>query len=125
MQFCRRSSNPERHPSLVIEAPPGAGRLLVCLRRCLNGERRSGCAGTAGLRHGWQHGELRGTGEEAGETVGYQVRFEESVARTRLRFVTRHSDRRLLSDPMLKGVDAVVLDEFMSGTWRATWRWRC
>jgi ATP-dependent helicase HrpB len=53
-------------------------------------------------------------GEEVGGTVGYQVRFEERVsARTRLRFVTEGIlTRRLLSDPELAGVDAVVLDEF-------------
>jgi len=53
-------------------------------------------------------------GEQPGETVGYQVRFEEAVGpRTRLRFVTEGIlTRRLLSDPSLKGVAAVVLDEF-------------
>ena len=53
-------------------------------------------------------------GEPVGETVGYQVRFEEAVGpRTRLRFVTEGIlSRRLLSDPHLKGVAAVVLDEF-------------
>ncbi len=53
-------------------------------------------------------------GESLGETVGFQVRFEEvSGPRTRLRFVTEGIlTRRFLSDPMLKGVGAVVLDEF-------------
>jgi ATP-dependent helicase HrpB len=53
-------------------------------------------------------------GEKLGETVGYQVRFEEAVGpKTRLRFVTEGVlTRRLLSDPELKGIDAVVLDEF-------------
>ena len=53
-------------------------------------------------------------GEQLGETVGYQVRFEEAVGpRTRLRFVTEGIlTRRLISDPYLKGVTAVVLDEF-------------
>jgi ATP-dependent helicase HrpB len=53
-------------------------------------------------------------GEQVGETVGYQVRFEEAIGpRTRLWFVTEGIlTRRLLSDPNLKGVDAVVLDEF-------------
>jgi ATP-dependent helicase HrpB len=53
-------------------------------------------------------------GEQPGETVGYQVRFEEAVGpRTRLRFVTEGVlTRRLLTDPCLKGVAAVVLDEF-------------
>ena len=52
--------------------------------------------------------------EEVGETVGYQVRFEEKTGpRTRLRFVTEGIlTRRLINDPTLKGVDAVVLDEF-------------
>ena len=53
-------------------------------------------------------------GEAVGETVGYQVRFEEAVGpRTRLRFVTEGVlVRRMLGDPELRGVDAVVLDEF-------------
>jgi ATP-dependent helicase HrpB len=53
-------------------------------------------------------------GERLGETVGYQVRFEEVASpRTRLRFLTEGIlTRRLISDPRLAGVDAVVLDEF-------------
>ena len=53
-------------------------------------------------------------GEQPGGTVGYQVRFEEAVsAKTRLCFVTEGIlVRRLLADPQLRGVDAVVLDEF-------------
>ncbi len=52
--------------------------------------------------------------EPLGETVGYQVRFEEVAGpRTRLRFLTEGIlTRRLISDPLLSGVDAVVLDEF-------------
>jgi ATP-dependent helicase HrpB len=52
-------------------------------------------------RRGWRNGWL-------------QVRFEESIGpRTRLRFVTEGIlTRRLLIDPTLKGVDAVILDEF-------------
>lgn len=53
-------------------------------------------------------------GEEVGGTVGYQVRFDEKVsAKTRLRFVTEGIFlRRLIADPALRGVGAVVLDEF-------------
>src|SRR6202008_1060914 len=53
-------------------------------------------------------------GERIGETIGYQVRFDEVAGpRTRLRFVTEGVlTRRLISDPYLKCVDAVVLDEF-------------
>jgi ATP-dependent helicase HrpB len=53
-------------------------------------------------------------GQRVGETVGYQVRFEEvASAATRLRFLTEGVlTRRLLADPQLKGVGCVVLDEF-------------
>jgi ATP-dependent helicase HrpB len=52
-------------------------------------------------------------GERLGERVGYQVRFEEVAGPlTRLRFVTEGLlARRLLSDPTLRGVSVVVLDE--------------
>jgi len=53
-------------------------------------------------------------GEAVGGTVGYQVRFEEAAGpSTRLRFLTEGVlTRRLLSDPELKRVSTVVLDEF-------------
>src|ERR1700749_3532284 len=53
-------------------------------------------------------------GEKIGETVGYQVRFDEVAGpRTRLRFVTEGVlTRRLISDEFLTGVGTVVLDEF-------------
>ncbi len=53
-------------------------------------------------------------GEAVGETVGYQFRFENvSSPRTRLRFLTEGMlMRRLLDQPELSGVSAVVLDEF-------------
>src|SRR5262249_30968951 len=53
-------------------------------------------------------------GERLGETVGYQVRFEEvSGPKTRLRYLTEGVLlRRLLREPELPAVGAVVLDEF-------------
>lgn len=53
-------------------------------------------------------------GERTGETVGFQVRFEEVAGpKTRLRFLTEGVlTRRMLSDPELRGVAVVVLDEF-------------
>jgi ATP-dependent helicase HrpB len=105
-----------RNPNLVIEAPPGAGkttRVPPALLGIVSGEvivlePRRIAARMAARRVAWE------LGEEAGETVGYQVRFEEvGGSRTRLRFVTEGVlTRRLLSDPCLKGVAAVVLDEF-------------
>jgi ATP-dependent helicase HrpB len=105
--------------SLVVEAPPGAGKTtrvpLALLEAGLaeQGEilvlqpRRL----PARLIASHIAGEL---GEAPGQTVGYTVRFEDvSGPRTRLRFITEGLlTRRLLSDPSLVGVSAVVLDEF-------------
>ena len=106
----------KRCPNLVIEAPPGAGkttRVPPALLEVVSGEvvvlePRRIAARLAARRIAWE------IGEQVGQTVGYQVRYEEAVGpRTRLRFVTEGVlTRRLLSDPGLKGVTAVVLDEF-------------
>jgi len=103
-------------PNLVIVAAPGAGkttRVPPALLGMVSGEvvvlePRRIAARLAARRVAWERDEA------VGETVGYQIRFEEAVGpRTRLRFVTEGIlTRRLLSDPLLKGVDAVVLDEF-------------
>ena len=105
-----------RHPNLVLEAAPGAGKTTrvpaALLDACPGGvlvlEPRRIAARMAARRVAQERGE------QAGETVGYQVRFEEVAGpRTRLRFVTEGIlTRRLLSDPLLAGVDTVVLDEF-------------
>ncbi|HET6215952.1 MAG TPA: ATP-dependent helicase HrpB [Acidobacteriaceae bacterium] len=106
----------KRSPNLVIEAPPGAGkttRVPPALLDIVSGEivvlePRRIAARLAARRVAWE------MGEQVGQTIGYQVRFEEAIsARTRVRFVTEGVlTRRLLSDPMLKSVAAVVLDEF-------------
>ncbi len=105
-----------RSPNLVIEAPPGAGKttrvppaLLDRVRgQVLVLEPRRLAARLAARRVAQE------LGEKPGETVGYQVRFEEVASqRTRIRFLTEGIlTRRLISDPLLSGVDAVVLDEF-------------
>jgi ATP-dependent helicase HrpB len=53
-------------------------------------------------------------GCKLGEEVGYQIRFENVVGpKTRIRFVTEAILlRQILQDPKLKGVGAVVFDEF-------------
>jgi ATP-dependent helicase HrpB len=105
-----------REKYLVIEAPPGAGKttripptlLPVAHGEIIVLEPRRLAARLAARRVA---AEL---GERLGETVGYQVRFENiSGPRTRLRFVTEGVlTRRLMSDPQLRGVDIVILDEF-------------
>jgi ATP-dependent helicase HrpB len=53
-------------------------------------------------------------GEALGQTVGYQVRMEgKSSTRTRILYVTEGILlRRMIGDPALRGVSAVVFDEF-------------
>ncbi len=103
-------------PNLVIEAPPGAGKttrvppalLGLFAGEILVLEPRRLAARLAARRVA---AEL---GERVGETAGYRVRFEDlTSARTRITFMTEGVlTRRLLSDPSLRGVAAVLLDEF-------------
>ncbi len=103
-------------PNLVIEAEPGAGkttRIPAALLEAVAGdvlvlEPRRIAARMAARRVSWE------LSEDLGQTVGYQVRFERiGGPKTRLHFLTEGVfTRRLLSDPELKGVDAVVLDEW-------------
>ena len=105
-----------RHsPNLVIEAAPGAGKttrvppaLLSLGGGVLVLEPRRIAARMAARRVASE------MGEGVGETVGYQVRFEEVAGpRTRLRFLTEGVlTSRLISDPELRGIGTVVLDEF-------------
>jgi ATP-dependent helicase HrpB len=107
-----------RHaPNLVVEAPPGAGKTTRVPSYLLDTsvaeeiwvlEPRRLAARMAARRVAEERGE------RLGATVGYQVRFDEVAGpRTRLRFVTEGIlTRRLLSDPALARVGAVVLDEF-------------
>ena len=102
--------------NLVLEAPPGAGKttrvppalLALSEREVLVLEPRRLAARLAARFVAAERGE------PVGATVGYQVRFEEVAGpRTRLRFLTEGVlTRRLLSDPTLTRVAAVVLDEF-------------
>src|SRR5581483_1229181 len=106
-------------PNLVIEAPPGAGKTTRIPPALLD-------TGIAGDGEVWVLEPRRlaarmsarrvaeERNEKPGETVGYQVRFDEvSGPRTRLRFLTEGVlTRRLLSDPRLKKAGVVILDEF-------------
>ena len=102
--------------NLILEAPPGAGKttrvppalLDLSEREVLVLEPRRLAARLAARFVAAERGE------PVGATVGYQVRFEEVAGpRTRLRFLTEGMlTRRLLSDPTLARVAAVVLDEF-------------
>jgi len=107
------------NPNLVLQADPGAGKTtrvppalleagLLGSGECWILEPRRLAARLAATRVA---DEL---GEALGQRAGYAVRFEQKVSRaTRLRFVTEGLLlRRLHGDPQLKGITAVVLDEF-------------
>ena len=102
--------------NLVIEAPPGAGKTTRVPPALLDLDPRGVLVLeprrlAARLAARFVAGER---GESVGQTVGYQVRFEEVAGpQTRLRFVTEGVlTRMLLSNPKLDGVASVVLDEF-------------
>ena len=103
--------------ALVLEAPPGAGkttRVPWAVQEWLGdaevlvAEPRRLAARMAARRVADEHGEV------LGERVGYSVRFEDvASARTRIRYATEGIVlRRLLADPELRSVSAVILDEF-------------
>jgi ATP-dependent helicase HrpB len=106
-------------PTLILEAPPGAGKTTRVPRALLD----AGFAGRGEIvvlepRRLAARMAARRVSEELGEnvggTVGYQVRFEDaSSARTRVRFLTEGVlGRKLVEAPDLEGVGVVVLDEF-------------
>src|SRR3954452_10615832 len=103
--------------AVVLEAPPGAGKTtrvpwamqsLIGDAEVLVAEPRRLAARMAAKRVADERGEV------LGERVGYSVRFEEvGSARTRIRYATEGIVlRRMLADPSLRGVGAVILDEF-------------
>lgn len=105
--------------SLVLEAPPGAGKTtLVPLalleepwlagKRILMLEPRRLAARAAALR---MAALLK---EPIGETVGYRTRLDSKVgSRTRIEVLTEGIlTRRLQFDPALEGVGLVIFDEF-------------
>lgn len=106
-------------PSLVLEAPPGAGKTTRVPWALVEG----GLLGSGQVivlqprRLATRLAAARVAeelGQRVGEAAGYQVRFEEvSGPKTRLLYLTEGVlARRLLSDPELRDVGAVILDEF-------------
>jgi len=108
-----------RHPRLVLEAPPGAGKttqvpLALLAADWLQGRkivmlepRRVAARAAAGFM-------AKQLGEAVGDTVGYRIRFENKVgAKTRIEVVTEGILTRMLQDdPLLEGVGALLFDEF-------------
>lgn len=106
-------------PNLVIVAPPGAGKTTRVPPALLDGglapngeivvlEPRRVAARAAARRLASERGV------KVGDEVGYRVRLDARAGpATRITFVTEGIlTRRLQRDPLLEGVDVVVLDEF-------------
>ncbi len=101
----------------VLIAPPGAGKTTAVAPALLAEE---WCAGeivvTSPRRVAARAAAERiaeNLGEQPGETVGYQTRMDSKVSsRTRIRFVTEAIlVNRLIGDPELPGVSAILFDE--------------
>ena len=108
-----------RSPNAVLVAPPGAGKTTrvppalldepwVEGRKILVLEPRRLAARAAARRIAQERGEA------IGDTVGFRVRLQSAVGpRTRIEFLTEGLfARRILADPGLEGVAAVLFDEF-------------
>ncbi|HZO24335.1 MAG TPA: DEAD/DEAH box helicase, partial [Steroidobacteraceae bacterium] len=107
------------HCSVVLQAPPGAGKSTVVPlalleqpwmlgKRIIMLEPRRLAARAVAQRMSWT---LR---EDIGRTVGYRMRMDTRVSsQTRIEVVTEGVLSRLLhADPALEGVGAVLFDEF-------------
>ncbi len=108
-----------RHPTLIISAPPGAGKTTRVPRALYHAgfadygdilvlEPRRLAARLASARVAEE------LGEHLGKTVGYTIRFENvGGPQTKIRFLTEGVlSRRIVQDPLLSGVSVVILDEF-------------
>lgn len=107
------------HPAVILNAPPGSGKTTavppalltapwLAGKKILMLEPRRIAARLAA------HYMAAQLGEEAGRTVGYQVRFEKlTTPATRIEVVTEGIlTRRLQQDPELGDVGLVIFDEF-------------
>ncbi|MGC2062366.1 MAG: ATP-dependent helicase HrpB [Thermodesulfovibrionales bacterium] len=108
-----------RNNSVVLQAPPGAGkttRVPLALLDIIPREKGRiimleprRLAATSASR--WMASTL---GEEVGATVGYTIRFDRRVSKaTRIEVVTEGIlTRRIQSDPGLEGTAMIIFDEF-------------
>ena len=107
------------HPSVVVQAPPGAGKTtrvpLALLNAAWLGNKKiimlepRRIAARAAARF-----MAKSLGERVGETVGYRVRLDSKTGpRTRIEIVTEGILTRLLQDdPELNEYGVVIFDEF-------------
>ncbi len=106
------------NPSVILHAPPGAGKTTRVPLALLDAVPAQGriimleprrIAAVSAAR--WMAKSL---GEQAGETIGYSIRFDTRTSeKTRIEVVTEGVlTRRIQSDPGLEGAAMVIFDEF-------------
>lgn len=106
------------HQTLVITAPPGAGKSTLLPLTVWDGLKTKGKVLMLEPRRlaARQIAERMAhlVGDEIGQTVGYQVRFDRRIsAQTQVEVLTEGIlTRRIVSDATLDGVGVVVFDEF-------------
>ena len=108
-----------KHPRLVLEAPPGAGKTTQVPLALLNAPWREGRKilmleprrVAARAAAGFMAQQI---GEAVGQRIGYRIRFESRVsAATEVEVLTEGLlTRRIQDDPMLEDVAAILFDEF-------------
>lgn len=109
----------DEHSTLIVHAPPGAGKSTVIPLALLNAnwlqgqkiimlEPRRLAARAVAMRLAELYGE------KVGETVGYRIRFETVVSdKTIIEVVTEGILTRMLhSDNSLEGIGLIIFDEF-------------
>jgi ATP-dependent helicase HrpB len=109
----------EARNEAVLVAPPGAGKTTRVAPALLDAKWARGCkvvllsprriaARAAAARMAWERGE------PVGRTIGYRVRLDSKTGpETRIEVVTEGVfTRMILDDPELRGVAAIIFDEF-------------
>lgn len=108
-----------KHTAAILKAPAGSGKTTLVPLALLNEPWMAGRKillleprRMAARAAAWRMAEL--LGEQPGETVGYQVRMERcATSKTRILVLTEGLlTRRLLDDPELADVGAILFDEF-------------
>jgi ATP-dependent helicase HrpB len=107
------------NPSVVLQAPPGAGKstvvpLVLLNEPWANGKRILMLEPRRLAARAVAHRMAQTLGQNVGATVGYRMRMDTRVSRdTRIEVVTEGVLTRMLqTDPALEGVGAVIFDEF-------------
>lgn len=107
------------HRSVVLQAPPGAGKstvvpLVLLDQPWMTGKRLLMLEPRRLAARAVAHRMAQTLKQSVGATVGYRMRMDTRVSRdTRIEVVTEGVLTRMLqSDPSLEGVAAVIFDEF-------------